>query len=289
MDRNVFEDYTNASNTTLKDILIRYRDEVTPTKKGYKSEEYRINKLLRHKICLVNLMRLKSSHIAGLRNDLKDKAPQTIKHYIQIISVAWNTAKREWGITLPAESPVALVVLPKVNNEREYILTYKQYSELLDACSPYIKDFVIMLYETGARYGEVASLKHENVSLEQRRIKFVDTKNGDDRTIPINDTVYEILKRYRFGATVFNIDYQKFYDHFCRAKKIAGLNYFHAHDLRACFCTNALLSGLSIPEVASLSGHKDWKMLKRYTRIKPVDLEEKIKKIIWIEKFREAK
>ena len=28
MDRNVFEDYTNASNTTLKDILIKYRDEI---------------------------------------------------------------------------------------------------------------------------------------------------------------------------------------------------------------------------------------------------------------------
>ena len=64
----------------------------------------------------------------------------------------------------------------------------------------------------------------------------------------------------------------------------AGLEFFRAHDLRACFCTNALLSGLSIPEVASLSGHKDWKMLKRYTRIKPEDLQEKVNKIIWINK-----
>ena len=284
MDRNIFEDYSNASNTTLKDILIKYRDEVTVNKKGYKSEVYRINALLRHKICLVNLMRLKSSHVAGLRNDLKGKAPQTIKHYIQIISVAWNTAKREWGITLPAESPVALVALPKINNEREYVLTYKQYNQLLDACSEYIRDFVIMLDQTGARYNEVASLKHEHVSLEQKRIKFVDTKNGEDRTIPMNDVVLDIMKRYRFGQTVFNIKYDRFYDHFVSAKKKAGLEFFRAHDLRACFCTNALLSGLSSPEVASLSGHKAWKMLKRYTRIKPEDLQEKVNKIIWINK-----
>ena len=284
MDRNVFEDYTNASNTTLKDILIKYRDEVTVNKKGYKSEVYRINALLRHKICLVNLMRLKSSHIAGLRNDLAGKAPQTIKHYIQLISVAWNVAKREWGITLPAESPVALVTLPKVNNEREYVLTYKQYTQLLGSCSDYIRDFVIMLYQTGARYGELADLKHENVSLDLKRIKFIDTKNGEDRTIPMNDVVLDIMKRYRFGQTVFNIEYGKFYDHFVSAKKKAGLNFFRAHDLRACFCTNALLSGLTIPEVASLSGHKDWKMLKRYTRIKAEDLQEKVNKIIWINK-----
>jgi len=282
MDRNIFEDFTTASNTTLKDIMVRYRDDVTPNKKGHKSETYKINKLLRHKICLVNLMRLKSSHIAGLKNDLKDLAPQTIKHYIQLISAAWNTAKREWGITLPAQSPLALVSMPVVNNEREYILTYKQYSELLGACSDYIKDFVMMLYETGARYGELAYLEHNNISLVKNTIKFVDTKNGEDRTIPINDTVLHILKRYRFGPTVFNIEYGKFYEHFCRARKKVDLEYFHAHDLRACYITNALLSGMSLAEISALSGHKSWSMLKRYTRIKPEDLQEKVNKIIWI-------
>ena len=288
MDRNIFEDYTTASNTTLKDILVRYRDEITPNKKGHKSEVYRINKLLRHKICLVNLMRLKSSHVAGLKNDYKDLAPQTIKHYIQLISVAWNTAKREWGLTLPAQSPLVLVSMPVVNNEREYILTHKQYNDLVGSCSDYIRDLVIMLYETGARYGELASLNHDNVKLDQRTIKFVDTKNGEDRTIPINDTVLDILKRYRFGPTVFNVEYGKFYEHFCRARKKVNLEFFRAHDLRACFITNALLSGMTIPKVAVLSGHKDWKMLKRYTRIKPEDLQEKVNKIIWIEKTRQG-
>ena len=45
---------------------------------------------------------------------------------------------------------------------------------------------------------------------------------------------------------------------------------------------------MTIPEVAVLSGHKDWKMLKRYTRIKPEDLQEKVNKIIWIEKTRQG-
>ena len=39
MERNVFEDYSDASTIILKDILIRYRDEITPTKKGAKSEK----------------------------------------------------------------------------------------------------------------------------------------------------------------------------------------------------------------------------------------------------------
>ena len=54
--------------------------------------------------------------------------------------------------------------------------THKQYNDLVGSCSDYIRDLVIMLYETGARYGELASLNHDNVKLDQRTIKFVDTK-----------------------------------------------------------------------------------------------------------------
>ena len=51
----------------------------------------------------------------------------------------------------------------------------------------------------------------------------------------------------------------------------AGITNFRFHDLRACFCTNALLSGWTIPQVAAVSGHKDWSQLKRYARIKADD------------------
>jgi hypothetical protein len=34
MDKQQFEDYSNAASTTLKDILTRYRDKITTKKKG---------------------------------------------------------------------------------------------------------------------------------------------------------------------------------------------------------------------------------------------------------------
>lgn len=280
MERNVFEDYSDASTIMLKDILIRYRDEITPTKKGAKSETYKINKLINHKISNVSLLRLKSSDIALLKQDLKHKAPQTIKHYIQQISVVWNTAKKEWGINLPSVNPCSLVTLPKVNNQREQILTYKQWDNLLANCSFYIKDFVFILYHTGARYSELANLRHKDVNLNEGTISFLDTKNGDDRKIPITNRVIDVLKKYRFGPCVFNLNYQTVYDHFQIAKNKAGIPDFRMHDLRACFCTNAILSGLSLPQVAALSGHKSWSILKKYTRIRAVDLKEKVNNIV---------
>tara|TARA_B110000977_G_C10996389_1_gene462048 strand:- start:744 stop:1094 length:351 start_codon:yes stop_codon:yes gene_type:complete len=60
MDKNVFEDYSEASGTTLKDILIKYRDEKTVLKKGDREETSTINFLIRHKISIHTLMRLRS-------------------------------------------------------------------------------------------------------------------------------------------------------------------------------------------------------------------------------------
>ena len=80
-------------------------------------------------------MQLKSSHIYTLKTELTEQGlkPQTVKHYIHLLSVIWNTAKRVWGIRMPLESPFALVVLDKVQNERTRVLTKDEYKSLLES------------------------------------------------------------------------------------------------------------------------------------------------------------
>jgi len=70
MEKNEFEDYSGARGTTLKEILIKYRDEKTVLKKGYKEETCTINFLINHKIGLNSLMMLKSHHIHKLMKEL---------------------------------------------------------------------------------------------------------------------------------------------------------------------------------------------------------------------------
>ena len=88
------------------------------------------------------------------------------------------------------------------------------------------------------------------------------------------------------GDTVFNIVGRRLRKHFSIACKKARIHDFRFHDLRACFCTNALLSGMTIPQVAAISGHKDWSQLKRYTRIKATDLTDHVNKISSIREFK---
>ena len=89
-----------------------------------------------------------------------------------------------------------------------------------------------------------------------------------------------ILKRYPFGKTFFRVtSYDSYNWFFNQACKRAGIEDFVSHDLRACWITNALLSGMSESSVAAISGHKDFRSMKRYTRIKAQDLVEDVNKI----------
>ena len=285
MDKNVFEDYSVASGTTLKDILIKYRDEKTILKKGAREETGTINVLIRNPISIQTLMRLRSHHIYKLMKELgKTRKPATVKKYIVLVCHAWRVAKKEWGINLPAENPCDMVTLPKVNDARDRILSKSEYTTLLESCRDshlnILEDIVVFAYSTGARQGEILRLKREHINFEKKQITFFDTKNGEDRTIPAPDNVLTILKKYRFGNNVFNIIPRRLRKHFSIACKKVQIENFRFHDLRASFSTNALLSGMSIAEVSRITGHKDWSQLKRYTRIKAEDLLEKINNVV---------
>jgi len=300
MERNVFEDYSGARGTTLREILVRYRDERTVLKKGWREETNTINKLIGHKIALNSLMMLKSHHIHKLMKELSSgRKPSTVNKYVNLICHAWRVAKREWGINLPAENPCDMVTLNKFDDTRDRVLTKTEYHQLLEVALVqdsavnnsgnntvdkdryrHLTDVIKFAYQTGARQGEILKLKREHIDFDARTCTFYDTKNKADRTIPLADETLAIVKKHVFGQFIFDVDSRRLRKWFNKATRTAKISNFRFHDLRACFCTNALLNGWSIGEVSAISGHRDWSQLKRYTRIKPADLLEKINNVV---------
>ena len=59
----------------------------------------------------------------------------------------------------------------------------------------------------------------------------------------------------------------------------AGLPSLRFHDLRHEAVSRFFEAGLSIPEVALMSGHRDTRMLMRYTHLRPEALAEKLAKV----------
>ncbi len=287
MDKNIFEDYSSSLGTSLKDLLIKYKEEVTSKKKGWREENSKINFLINHKIALQSVMRLKSAHIYKLKAELSiSRKVGTVNKYLHILSHTWTTAKKVWSISLPHQNPFDLVSLDKDLDVRDRVLTHDEYKKLLKASEssnlPMLKDLIIFSYLTGVRQGELLKIKRRDIDFNKNVCVLRDTKNSEDRIIPLSDKCIAILKKYPFGDTVFNIVGRRLRKHFLIACRKANIENFRWHDLRACFATNALMSGMSIAQVSTITGHKDWSQLKRYTRIKAEDLVTHVNKIVSI-------
>ncbi|SDH83732.1 hypothetical protein [Nitrosomonas sp. Nm132] len=104
MDKGIFINPSGAENTTLAEALIRYRNEVTPSKKGISRELEQITMWIKHPLSKRSLSSLKSTDFAKYRDvRLKEVAPGTAKLELALISHLFTIAKKEWGI--PIDNP----------------------------------------------------------------------------------------------------------------------------------------------------------------------------------------
>ena len=281
LDKQQYEDFSDSARLTLGDLIMRYRDEITPTKKGSACEGHKLNLMLRHKIAKCRLLELKAKNIFDFKSDIRiNRKPATINKYIHYIYTIWETARIQWDIALPSRNPVSLVGKEKIKTKIDRILSPDEYRDLLVAASksnlPFLADIIEFAYITAMRFGEITKLEVKDIDFHKSIAKLLDTKNGEDRAVPLTKRALEICNKYRFRNALFDIkrdQFRHYYEQACRRAKIKD---FRFHDLRACAITNLFLRGWSIAEVSVVSGHKSWSELKRYTRIKPLDLVKKI-------------
>jgi integrase len=281
LDREQYEDFSDSARLTLGDLIIKYRDEITPNKKGGREEAYKLNLLLRHKIAKCRLLDLKAKNIFDFKSDIRiNRKPATINKYIHYIYTIWETAKVQWDIALPSRNPASLVGKEKIKTKIDRILSPDEYQDLLVAGGksnlPFLADIIEFAYITAMRFGEITKLETKDINFENKTALLRDTKNGEDRSVPLTNRALEICNKYRFRSTLFGIKRDQFRHYFEQACKRASVKSFRFHDLRACAITNLFLNGWSVAEVSVVSGHKTWSELKRYTRIKPLDLVKKI-------------
>jgi integrase len=105
------------------------------------------------------------------------------------------------------------------------------------------------------------------------------TKNGTSREVPLSTKAADVLRGQRARQdtpTPFPVNANAFRLAWERLRKRADLCDLRFHDLRHEAISRFFEMGLSIPEVAVISGHKDARMLFRYTHLRAEDLVNKI-------------
>lgn len=273
-----------AEKTTLGELLTRYSNQVTPTKRGAASEKARINSIVRCPIAERTLATLASSELATYRDErLKCAAPATVVRELSTISHAIDIATSEWGIWIP-RNPVKSVRRPPLPRGKTRRLETGEEDRLLAACDPHhyplLRPLLILAVETGMRRGELLDLRWESIDLALRVAHLPQTKNGDSRAVPLSRRAVVALATLRSAESqserVFQMTGNSVRSSFDRLRTRARVPDLRFHDLRHEAISRMFEKGLNPIEVAAISGHRELRMLRRYTHLRAANLAAKL-------------
>jgi integrase len=127
--------------------------------------------------------------------------------------------------------------------------------------------------------GELLALEWRHIDLGSRVAHLPLTKNGDSRDVPLSTRAVETLSGLHRGEgeRVFTIAPNAVRLAWERLVRRVGLKDLHFHDLRHEAVSRLFERGFNVMEVASVSGHRELRMLQRYTHLRAEELAHRMK------------
>ena len=268
---------------TVTSLIERYQKEVVRNQRSAESTVYLLRTLNHHlgQFFIQDLSAKQLSKYRDLR--LKDISPASLKREMGVLRGMINHATREWEINLQ-QNPVSLVSLPKIGNGRDRRLEQGEEEKLLSA-SDELKRIIIVALETGMRRGEILNIKRSHINFARQTLLIPLTKTDTPRTIPLSSRAMEALREQLRGShnvlpirevALFSYTPKNLTQAFRRFCRKYGLENLHFHDLRHEATSRFFEKGLNPVEVATITGHKDTRMLMRYTHLRAEDLVKRL-------------
>ncbi|MDA1180023.1 MAG: site-specific integrase [Planctomycetota bacterium] len=261
------------------DLLGKYLVAVTPTKKSSDKEVYRIKRLQNHRLSSIPLSELGSHHIAEFRDQrLTQVGSQSARHDLNLLGHVFTVAVRDWGIPLE-RNPVREIRLPKLSSPRERRLTPGEAKTIVSMADSELRCLIEFALETAMRKTELLSATWADYNHDKYVLEVPVTKNGHCRFVPLSKKAVECLER-RLPTTerrsIFSLSAAAIRYRWTRLTKRAGIEDLHFHDLRHEAISRLFEKGLSVAEVALISGHRDVRQLFRYTHLRAEDIAKKL-------------
>lgn len=131
---------------------------------------------------------------------------------------------------------------------------------------------------TGMRLGEITRLRWADLDERAGTILVRQRKHPQhkaDETVPLLFGSLELILAQPRGELIFPVPERSLSTVFPRACRALGIRDLRFHDTRHTAITAMFERGMSIQEVALISGHKSWENLRRYTHIRPAHIVRK--------------
>lgn len=173
------------------------------------------------------------------------------------------------------------------NDELTRIIAYLEARPTMKLPGARIVKFAVA---TAMRLDEIFRVTWGDLNENEKLLTIRDRK--DPRLKKGNDQPIPLLSLTGFDALALLNEQRSEYSHpegrifpywkrsataaFQRACARLGIEDLHFHDLRHEATSRLFEAGLSIQQVALVTGHKDWKMLQRYTHLKAASLHDAV-------------
>ena len=276
---------------TVRQMLERYKDEVSVRKRGQRAEELRIDAFLRDSdLADRKLSEVDTPDLGKWRDArLKVATPATVQRDINWLRNAWAVARDEWkwadanpfkGLKMPGDNPPRTRrIAPGEVRRLCRHLSYRTGQTPATKSQEVALAFLLGL-RSGMRAGEILSLGKDTVDLERRVARIEQHKTahltGRPREVPLTRAAVRLLRPVAELPRCFSLTPASLDALFRKARDKLLIEDLHFHDSRGEALTR-LARKVDVMTLARISGHKDLRILmEHYYRETPEQIAARL-------------
>lgn len=268
----------------LGEIIDRY---ITESKKAIgRTKASVLATVKKYDIAEMRASQIGSADIIAFANALP-VGPSTVQNYLSHLGAIFSIARPAWGYPLDRQAiEDAYIVARRLGvagkgRSRERRPTLEELDRLMEhfgqvkakrpASIPMQKIIAFAIFST-RRQEEIVRIAWADY--EQTRVLIRDMKHPGDKMgndtwcdlVPEAAAIIETMPKR--AKEIFPFSTDAISAAFTRACAVLGIEDLHFHDLRHDGISRLFEMGRTIPQAASVSGHRSWSSLKRYTHLR---------------------
>lgn len=283
-------EHAGRPDPTLKQVIDQYLSELLATRNVGDTKKNTLRQIARTDLAAMRVSQINSTHLVEYARNrilVDGVQPQTASQDILILSSVFNVANAAWGYQVDYDDiRKTKAVMNKLgiwskSKNRERTATTEEIDRLMTyfmdrqrrrkAMMPMTKVIAFALFST-RRLDEICRIKWEHLddtSVLVEDMKHPRIKWGNHVRCTVPPEAMAVIKSMpRTSDRIFPFTGDAIGANYQRACKWLGIENLTFHDLRHTGITRQFELDNDVPYVASVSGHRQWQQLARYTHFK---------------------
>lgn len=227
---------------------------------------------------------IKSHDIVAFASELgRGRQPQTVLNYLSHLGAVFAVARSAWNLPLErdamrdAQEAAKRLGLVTKSSSRERRPTREELTKLYTYFKERVRGLpmhkvIVFAAFSARRQEEITRLLWSD--LEEGRILVRDMKNpgqkkGNNVWCVLPPEAEAVIRSMpKVSPEIFPYSRFAITANFTRACKLLGIEDLHFHDLRHEAASRLFEMGWTIPQAATVTGHRSWQSLQRYSHLR---------------------